>query len=267
MGVYVITGASSGIGACTAAVLRARGHEVVNIDSKNGDIPADLSRYDDRRAAIHALHERFPEGLDGMICNAGVSATCGNPALILSVNYFGAVTLADGVFDLLRKKRGSCVFVSSNSIAQGAARMDFVGLLNNHGREMGHDYRDEERILSLVRDVDPAASHSFYVASKYALARWVRRVSADWASKGVRINAIAPGNVESAMTAALSPQHMAAVEALPVPINYASKTLMDPVDIANAIVFLSSPEAHGINGVILFVDGGTDALLNSEKVY
>ena len=42
---------------------------------------------------------------------------------------------------------------------------------------------------------------------------------------------------------------------------------MDPVDIANAIAFLASPEAHGINGVVLFVDAGTDALLNSEKVY
>ena len=42
---------------------------------------------------------------------------------------------------------------------------------------------------------------------------------------------------------------------------------MDPVDISNAIAFLASPEAHGINGVVLFVDAGTDALLNSEKVY
>ena len=42
---------------------------------------------------------------------------------------------------------------------------------------------------------------------------------------------------------------------------------MDPEEVAQVIVFLSSPEARGINGVILFVDGGTDALLNTEKVY
>ena len=42
---------------------------------------------------------------------------------------------------------------------------------------------------------------------------------------------------------------------------------MDPEDIANVIAFLVSPLAHGINGNVLFVDGGTDALLNSEKVY
>ena len=57
------------------------------------------------------------------------------------------------------------------------------------------------------------------------------------------------------------------MEALPVPVNYESGELMDPSDIANAIAFLASPEAHGVNGVVLFVDGGTDALLNSEKVY
>ena len=51
-------------------------------------------------------------------------------------------------------------------------------------------------------------------------------------------------------------------------LNYGTNDpLMSPEDIANAIIFLSSPLAHGINGVVLFVDGGTDALLNSEKVY
>ena len=50
-------------------------------------------------------------------------------------------------------------------------------------------------------------------------------------------------------------------------INYGTDTLMDPEDIANVIAFLVSPLAHGINGNVLFVDGGTDALLNSEKVY
>ena len=59
----------------------------------------------------------------------------------------------------------------------------------------------------------------------------------------------------------------AALAALPIPINYGTDDLMCPEDIANGIAFLVSPQAHGINGIILFVDGGTDALLNSEKVY
>ena len=75
------------------------------------------------------------------------------------------------------------------------------------------------------------------------------------------------GNVETAMTAKLSPHERVAVMALPIPTLYGEDKLMDPADIANSIVFLVSQQAHGINGIILFCDGGTDALLNTEKVY
>ena len=238
MGIYVITGATSGIGAKTAEILRERGHEVVNIDLNGGDINANLATKEGRAGAIAELHERFPEGIDAMICNAGVSG---------------------GVFDLLEKKGGSCVVTSSNSIAQGAARMDVAGMLNNHA--------DEDRILELVKDVDPAIGHVYYASTKYALARWVRRMSPDWGSRGVRLNAIAPGNVRTAMTANMLPEQRAAMEAIPVPTHFGEEPLMDPVEIANAMAFIASPEASGINGVVLFVDGGTDALLNSEKVY
>ncbi len=260
MGIYAISGASSGIGARTKELLEQRGHQVINIDLQGGDITANLATQEGRAHAIAALHEMCPEGLDGMICNAGVSATCGNLQLIISLNYFGAMVLAEGTFDLLQKRHGSCVVTSSNTIAQGSARMDVVGLLNNQA--------DEARILNLVKDMDASMAHNFYAATKYALARWARRVSADWGARGVRINAVAPGNVRTAMTDKLTAAHLEAVKALPVPINYqAEDPLMDPLDIANAIAFLVSPEAHGINGVVLFVDGGTDALLNSEKVY
>ena len=104
-----------------------------------------------------------------MICNAGVSGGKVPISLIISLNYFGATEMARGVFDLLEKKGGSCVVTSSNSIAQGAARMDVAGMLNNHA--------DEDRILELVKDVDPAIGHVYYASTKYALARWVRRMS------------------------------------------------------------------------------------------
>ena len=126
---------------------------------------------------------------------------------------------------------------------------------------------DEERILALVQDYDPAVAHTFYAATKYALARWARRMSAEWGARGVRLNAVAPGNVRTAMTANLSPAHKVAMEALPVPTHYGDDPLMDPEEVANVIAFVASPEARGLNGVVLFADGGTDALLHSEKVY
>ena len=69
------------------------------------------------------------------------------------------------------------------------------------------------------------------------------------------------------MTSTMGDRAKAALAALPIPINYGKEELMVPEDISNVIVFLASPLAHGVNGNIMFVDGGTDALLNSEKVY
>lgn len=262
MGVYAITGATSGIGAKTLELLKQRGHEVINIDLKDGDICVNLASPEGRQEAIDRLHEMHPEGLDGIICNAGVSGACGNLQLIISLNYFGTVAIAKGVYDLLEKKHGNCVVTASNTISQGAGRMDIVDLLNNIG--------DEKRILSLVSTLDSTSlsvGNSMYVSTKYALARWVRRISASWAANGVRINAVAPGNVHTAMTATMSTTAKMALNALPIPTKFGQETLMAPEEIASAIVFLASPEAAGVNGNVMFVDGGTDALLNSEKVY
>ena len=199
MGVYAISGASSGIGARTKELLLQRGHEVINIDLKDGDICVNLASEEGRKEAVDALHRMHPEGLDGVICNAGVSGACGNLELIVSLNYFGTIALARGVYDLLRRKNGSCVVTASNTISQGAGRMDIADLLNNIG--------DEKRVLSLVSQMDNSnlsVGNSLYVSTKYALARWVRRMSASWAANGVRINAVAPGNVSTAMTATMS---------------------------------------------------------------
>ena len=262
MGVYAITGASSGIGAKTKQLLEADGHRVINIDLKGGDICVNLASVEGRNEAITKLHQMCPDGLDGMICNAGVSGACGNLSLIISLNYFGTIAVAMGVYDLLEKKKGSCVVTASNTISQGAGRQDIADLLNNIG--------DEKRVLELVSSLDStnlSVGNSMYVSTKYALARWVRRVSASWAASGVRINAIAPGNVNTAMTATMSTSAKMALNALPIPTKYGMETLMDPVEIAEVMVFLVSKKASGINGNVLFVDGGTDALLNSEKVY
>ena len=262
MGVYAITGASSGIGAKTKELLLMRGHEVINIDLKDGDICVNLASAEGRQETIDKFHEMHPEGLDGMICNAGVSGACGNLPLIISLNYFGTVSIAQGVYDLLQKKRGSCVVTASNTISLGAGRKDIADLLNNIG--------DEKRIVSLVSTLDStnlSIGNSLYVSTKYALARWVRRVSATWAANGVRINAVAPGNVHTAMTATMSTTAKMALNALPIPTKYGLECLMAPEEIAEVMVFLASDAARGVNGNVMFVDGGTDALLNTEKVY
>ncbi|TDP59772.1 SDR family oxidoreductase [Aminicella lysinilytica] len=203
-----------------------------------------------------------PDGLDGLICNAGVSGASGNLPLIISLNYFGSVRLARGVEGLLEKKKGCCIITSSNTISQGAGRRDIADLLNNIG--------DEKMICEIVKKLDAKdvyVGNSIYVATKYALARWVRRVSSSWAARGVRVNAVAPGNIQTPMTKALQGSAREALNALPIPTMYGKESLMPPEQIAGVFAFLTSPEAMGVNGNVMFFDGGTDALLNSEKVY
>lgn len=263
MGVFALTGGSSGIGAKTVELLKAEGNTVINIDLRNADINADLSKDEGRNYAIEQLHQMCPDGLDGLYCNAGVSASCGNAQLILAVNYFGAIAMAKGCFDLLEKKHGSIVMTSSNTISHGAPRKDLIDLMTNNSDS-------EKEILEIAATMDAknlTVGHSVYIASKYALARYVRRCAATAAAKGVRINAVAPGNVRTAMTANMSIQATQALNALPIPTKYGHDSLMEPEEIAEVMVFLTSNKARGINGNIIFVDGGTDALLNSEKVY
>lgn len=263
MGIYAVTGGSGGIGGKCVEYLQSRGHSTINIDIRNCDVVADLSNSEGRQALIDEIHELAPHGLDGLICCAGVGGECPNLATIVSLNYFGTRVVAEGCLDLLEKRHGYCVVISSHTISEGAARNDVVDLLNN--------YEDEERVLNLVKTFDGMPgnpSNAMYAATKVAITRWMRRVSPDWAARGVHLNAVAPGNVMTGMTANLSERNVEFVKALPIPILYGSEQfLMSPADVANAIVFLATPAAHGINGVCLFVDGGTDALLNSEKIY
>ena len=130
MAIYVITGGTTGIGAATREKLQEQGHEVFNIDYKDGDYTADLSSKEGRQGAINEVFKRYPDGIDCFISNAGVGPTV--PATTLfSLNYFAATELAEGMRPLLKKKRGNCVLTSSNSITFPYIRKDWVDMLTN----------------------------------------------------------------------------------------------------------------------------------------
>lgn len=256
MGIYVITGGTTGIGAVTRDKLKAKGHTVYNVDYKDGDFCADLSRPEGRKEALEEIHRIFPDGIDGIICNAGVGPVC--PAeMIFALNFFASVEMAEGVRDLLIKKGGCCVVTSSNSITNQTVRPDWVDMISN--------VMDEKRVLEFAKAIPEEQRASAYSSSKHALARWVRRVSPSWAVDGLRINSVAPGNTTTPMTKGMTEAQMDAALLIPIPTRYGKREFLDAEEIANGIVFLASPEASGINGVILFIDGGIDALLRSER--
>jgi 3-oxoacyl-[acyl-carrier protein] reductase len=90
-----------------------------------------------------------------------------------------------------------------------------------------------------------------YGASKAGVIGFTKSAAREVASRGITVNAIAPGFIETAMTAKLSPE---AREALMKQIPLGS--LGQPEDVANAVLFLASPAARYITGQVLPVDGG-----------
>ena len=256
MGIYVITGGTTGIGAQVKRMLVEEGHEVFNLDFKGGDYLADLSEPEGRKGAIKAVFEKYPDGIDGLICNAGVGPVFPATA-IFSLNFFASTQIAEGLRPLLKKKGGCCVVTSSNSITNHTVREDWVDMLTN--------VNDEERVLEIAKEIPDNLRPHAYSSSKHALARWVRRVSPSWATDGLRINAVAPGNTTTPMTKGMTEAQMDAALLIPIPTRYGRKEFLDAGEIANGIVFLASKKASGINGTILFIDGGIDALLRSER--
>ena len=182
---YVITGGTTGIGAAVRKLLQGQGHEVFNIDYKGGDYLADLSTVEGRQGAIDEVFRRYPDGIDVLICNAGVGPTA-PPKTIFALNFFASVQLAEELRPLLKKKHGNCVITSSNSITNMTVRPDWVDMLSN--------VMDEERVMEFAEDIPRNLTPSCYSSSKRALARWVRRISPSWAVDGLRINSVAPGN-------------------------------------------------------------------------
>lgn len=108
-------------------------------------------------------------------------------------------------------------------------------------------------IVSSVSAVKAHGALPAYTASKAAASQLTRSLALAWAKDGIRVNGIAPGFVETRLTAAATadPARRAANLAR-IPAGRAGT----PDDMANAALFLAAPQASYINGQILFVDGG-----------
>ncbi len=96
-----------------------------------------------------------------------------------------------------------------------------------------------------------AKNHPHYVASKAALVGYTRASAMELAARGILVNAIAPGLIDTPLLRNLTPERMAAQLALQ-PTGRAGR----PEDIANAVSFLAAPHMDFITGQVIFVDGG-----------
>ncbi len=173
-------------------------------------------------------------------------------SLLAAVNYFGTVEVLEGLRPLLARG-GAAVAISSNSTTvQPAIPADLVAACLDH---------DEERSAQIA---DARGSLVAYPATKMAVAHWVRRraTGPEWAGSGIRLNAIAPGMIDTPMVAGMRADAEAGplLDMLPIPVGRPGR----PEEIAALVELLLGPDGAFFCGSVLFCDGGSDALLRTD---
>lgn len=256
---YIITGSSSGLGASLTKLLRGKGNSVITIDWKGDpDITADLSDEIEQAQAIDAAFKICPSPL-GVVSNAGLSPIHPNPFQIVEVNWFAATHILNRFLDQPAKTpQGSAVAISSIGAAIGGDS-EFETILHSGNRKEAMAYIEEMYTHDSLE-----AGILAYSTCKAALARFVRRKAKVWGESGVRLNAVSPGRMETAMLEDLLAHEDVAegITALPTGI----KERGSAANVASVVEFLLDKRSAFIHGQVIYVDGGSEAILRPDLI-
>ena len=252
MRTVLVTGSASGLGKAVAHGLREKGQRVIGLDRRDAEIVADLGDPEGRNEAVAAVLDTCGGVLDGVVSCAGLGPY-EEAQPIIRVNYFGAVAMLDRLRDALaRGESPAAVGICSVGLA-------FHQIVPN-GLLSACLEGDEKRALEIVA---PQDGNTAYVSAKRALALAVRQRAAEWGELGIRLNAVAPGKMETPMLDALlaDRDHARAVEALAIPLGRSAPA----AEIGRAVIFLLGEDASYVHGQVLFVDGGSEALVRPTE--
>jgi NAD(P)-dependent dehydrogenase (short-subunit alcohol dehydrogenase family) len=230
--------------------------DVIGIDVHRSDgvaVVADLGTPEGRTRAVDEAAERVSGSLAAVVTCAGLAGSPNRAgSLVTSVNYFGTVEVLNGLRPLMEPGAAAVAISSNSTTVQPGIPPEIVTACLEH---------DEETSARLA---DAHGSLLAYPAAKLALAHWIRREACgpEWAGSGLRLNAIAPGMIDTPMVAAMRADAETAplLDMLPIPVGRPGR----PEEIAALVEFLVGPDAAFFCGSVVFCDGGSDALLRTR---
>jgi len=240
--VALVTGGGRGIGAACATLLAEAGASVavLDIEAPSAEAQANKIRSAGGRAQAIACDVTDAVAVERAI--ARVIAELGG--LHVLVNNAGSAVRVPATEIALEdwRKVVELNLTAVFSCARSAARHMLA-----HG---GGAIVNIASIMGLSGGIYPNAS---YQASKGGVVNLTRALALEWASQGLRVNAVAPTFVRTALTDAVfsDPERSAAVMA-----NTPLGVLPEPEDIAAAVLYLASPAARCVTGIVLPVDSG-----------
>jgi 3-oxoacyl-[acyl-carrier protein] reductase len=238
-GCALVTGGSRGIGAAIAATLAADGWPVaVNYRTGADEARAVVAAVEAAGGSAVALAGAVadPAAADALV--AGAEDALGPLAVLVNnagIRHDGlAIQLEDSDWDSVLETNLSAAFRLTRRAVRGMVR-------RRHGRIVN---------VSSVIGLRANPGQANYAAAKAGLIAMTKTVAVEVARRGVTVNCVAPGLIETAMTEGLGGDLLAAVPA---------RRAGTPEDVAAAVRFLASEEAAYITGTTLVVDGGLSA--------